>query len=260
MAVALRSMTVALVASALLLLSGCGAAIRSAAASAPRTAVPVAIDEMFRAMEDPDTRQRMERVMATPEVQRVIRQITAAVVASALEETSSEGEREHLDELMTAVTTTVAHVLADALREPVADATRTAIRTASDEIPETLAPSLRRSLTTELRSPELREAVGGLTAEVTRQALVSSKEAVAKLDERQRASGLLDRVHVLISLSWALAIGACVGALGLLAWTIHIRKRTKRFQAAVVHLLLTKSEGEEKIGEVDAFLQEFMAR
>src|SRR5262245_48128841 len=59
-------------------LAGCAASVRSAATEAPRAAVPVVVDESLKSLEDAKNRERIERILATPEVREAIHQAAAS--------------------------------------------------------------------------------------------------------------------------------------------------------------------------------------
>jgi hypothetical protein len=237
------------------LVPGCGATVRSAATEAPRIAVPIAIDETVKSLEDVAMRERIARVVATPEVQRMVRDVAASAVSGVLGGASSEVESERFARLVAQMTVVVSQAVAHLLRDEVASrpedirdakrafeavvseavshATRAELRTAAEEIPQTLGPAVGKSLATELESPALRKALASTVAEVMSQ-------AVAQTQANTKAAGmptLADRLGRVRELAWAftIALGAC--AVALLAWGLRIRRRTKRFQAAVVRVL-----------------------
>lgn len=126
-----------------LLLVGCGATVRSAANDVPRIAVPIAVDETLKTLEDAQTRERVARVMATPEMQRAVQDFGVAMVRGALESGTEPAAREQLRRL--------AAGLAD-------DFTRTL----ADQLTREVIPAARASLTQPL-SPEEEERLHALT-------------------------------------------------------------------------------------------------
>src|SRR5262249_4760558 len=140
-------------------LAGCAESVRSAVTEAKRAAVPVLVDESLKSMEDARNRERIERILATPEVRQAIQQAAASgargAIAGALEERET---------------------IAGAIDDVVASSTRTVARNVAAVFPGTLAPVLRETLVSTLTSPDVRTALDGLTAEATRTALLSSRD------------------------------------------------------------------------------------
>src|SRR5262249_50264979 len=113
------------------LLAGCGATVRSAAREAPRIAVPIVIDEKLNLLEDPVIRERIERFMSTPEVQRMIHEAAATAMAGALDQISSEDESARLARVGNEVAVALSRTLAEIVNEQIVTNSdyRTVLRT-----------------------------------------------------------------------------------------------------------------------------------
>jgi hypothetical protein len=235
-----------LASAALTALAGCAGTVRSAS----RAAVPVVVDESLGAFEDPRNRERLEQILASPEMQGAIEETAHALVRGVLE----PGADIRAQAIAAALTDTVATTIARDLRErilpatvdgirtslrealspedrrairgavdaAVAQATASAIRSASAEIPRSFAPAMRAALVESLNSPELHGAVAGITADATRSALMSSRDLIIELRDRSEGSGpivqLVERVQRMLvrTLLAAFVAGALLG--GLLIW------------------------------------------
>jgi hypothetical protein len=241
-------------------LVGCAGTVRSAAVNASRAGVPVVVDESLGAMEDPHTRERLEQIMASPEMQGAIQETAHALVLGALQ---SRGENSADSPLGVAagLTDTVAAALARDIREEivpatvqgmrdslhdvlsaddgrailrtldsaVGQATAAAIRSASTELPRSLAPAMRAALVENLNSADLRAAVASMTADATRSALMSSRDVLLDLHEHDEEAGpvaqLVDRIQRMLEriVVVTFLIGALLGA--LLVWVSrHFRR------------------------------------
>jgi hypothetical protein len=194
-------------------LAGCAAGVRSAAAEAPRVAVPVVVDESLKSLEDTGNRERIDRILATPEMQGVIRDAAGSATRGAIAGAAEERE-----------------VMVGAIDEAVGVATRTAVRSVAAESPETLTPAMREALVSTLTSPDVRAALDGLTAEATRTALLSSRDVIVQLHEESEGPGLVAKLQRVVvgSLVAALVLGA--SACGLLAWALRLRVRTRELR------------------------------
>jgi hypothetical protein len=264
-----------------MLVAGCGATVRSAAYEVPHIAVPITVDETLRSLEDPVTRERFARVLGTPEMQRAVREVAAAAMDEALAKSSSEEANARLDEVVGRVTASLSRALLEVLRgelagavgspeyvaaerrierdlsSAVAGATRSALRTAAEEIPESIGPSVRAALITELQSPELRAALAVTVAEITRQALLTSRDVIIELQREAAKPGrpsMFPELGQMITLAWSATLVLAAALLVLLAWALQMRRRTKRFRAAVFGILAR--EGKHVIGEEN--LQELL--
>lgn len=270
MTAALRAVGLAILCAASMLMAGCGSTVRTAAYDVPRIAVPITIDETIGALEDPVTRERIARVLATPEMRRAIEEIAASATRGALAEASTEQVDARLEELVVRLTATFSRAFIGDLREElgeaaaspeyaaaqrrierdlsslVAAATRSSLRTAAEELPETIGPAVRTSLVNELRSPELREGLAITVSEITRQTLVSSRDVIREMRAEADTAGVgsvFDQFRQMVALAWSASIVLVAALFALLAWALQTRRRTKRFRAAVLDIFERKKKG-----------------
>jgi hypothetical protein len=267
----------------LLLATGCGAAVRSAATEAPHAAVPVVIDETLKAGEDAHTRERIVAVLATPEMKQAIAEVARAAVTAALEEVTSPDSKQRIAEL----TKTFAGALAESMEREIvpavlagtraslkstfsaadqraldrvlasttAAATTAALGAAAKEIPTTVGPAVRESLARELQAPDLDQAVAGLVSHAARDVLLSTRQTVADVREQNAAEGKLgpiDKALRTLSISsWILAIIVGVVGVGLAVWIVRMRRRTRRYRTALLELMAKNEDGERNASERD---------
>jgi hypothetical protein len=227
--------------------AGCAGTVRSAS----RAAVPVIVDESLGAFEDAHNRERLEQILGTPEMQGAIRETARGLVQGALGPGADARAQRYTAEL----TDTVAEVLAHDLRDriipatvkgmrdslrasltaddrramldlvhgAIAQATVTAIRSASAEFPQSMAPAMREAIVESLNSPELHAALGGMAADATRSALVSSRDVLVELHDRYEGTGpvvqLVDRIQRMLerTIVATFAVGTLLGAFFIFA-------------------------------------------
>jgi hypothetical protein len=217
-------------------LAGCAASVRSAATEAPRAAVPVVVDESLKSLEDAKNRERIDRILATPEMHRAIRQTAASAARGTFEGAAEERK-----------------AIFGAIDEVVAFSTRTAAQNAAAAFPETLAPVLRETLVSTLTSPDVRAALDGLTAEATRTALLSSRDVIREIHEESKWPDIVTKLQRLLvgTLVAAFVLGTL--ASGLLAWALRVRRRSQASEAATRELLgvaAKATEGKAWSGEM----------
>jgi hypothetical protein len=226
---------------------GCAGAFTSASVKASRAMVPVVVDESLASLEDARNRERVERILGTPEMQRAIEEAARAATTGAL----APDTVDTLQGVTAQLTETVADVLArdlrekiipasiegmqeslhdalspeavaaatSALRHAVANATDAAIQAAARDLPSTLAPALRASIVESLDSPDLRASVAGIASDATRSALVSSRDVIIGLHEHGEEAGLIDHLVdrmqrlLVVTIAATFAVGAALGAL-----------------------------------------------
>lgn len=250
-------------------LTGCGATVRGAAADAPRIATPIVVDEALKAGEDAQTRQRFERVLDTPEMVAVIREVARVAVASALTESTTGDSKRRVDEMSDALATALAdhlrrdvipalitsvkaemteeqmHRMTIAVASMASAATRAAMKEASSEIPDTIGPAVRTSMAAELKSPELRESLRIIASDMAREAVLSSQRAMN--EESLSGPGIVDRMRRMLSLSLFLALASGVVAVALFAFIMNQRRRSQRYRKAILELIdrLSATKGDD---------------
>ena len=234
-----------------LLLSG---SLSGSVRSATSAAVPVVVDESLTSFEDPRNRERFEKIIASPEMQGAIQETARALVNGALEPGPSgtyvqtltdsmadilardirdrilpatiAGMRDSLSKAFTDADRRAVFRLLDAA---VTEATAAAIRSASSEIPRSFVPAMRASLVDSLNAPEVHAAIASLTADATRTALVSSRDVITELHERDENSGPVFKLvdHVQRMLERVIVVTFLVGALlgSVLVWASRYVRR-----------------------------------
>jgi hypothetical protein len=240
-----------------LLAAGCAGRVEELAADVPRAAVPVAVDEVLKAGEDAGTRDRVAQILATPEMQQAIREIARGAVEGAIDEMSSEESQERIATLTHELATALRSELSAADRRTIegavaaiaASGTRGAVRTAANEIPTTLGPAVTHALVQELQDPALRHAVSGMVSGVTRDVLGNTRDAMQEARGRHEAEGTrgpIASIQRALTLSWLLAFGLGVIAVGGLMYGWRLKRRAKRYRLALVSALEKKNESEEE--------------
>jgi hypothetical protein len=242
---------------ALLVLTGfaltTSACLGGSVRSATSAAVPVFVDETLSSFENPRNRERVEQILGSPEMQGAIQETARALVQGALE----PGTDHHIESL----TDSMADVLARDLRDrilpavvagmrdslnsafsqedrramsrfmnaAVTEATAAAIRSAAVELPRTLAPAMRGALVDSLNAPDLRAAITSVSADATRSALLSSRDVIAQMHERDEGQGpvfqLVDRVQRMLErvVVVTFLLGALLGS--FIVWASrHVRR------------------------------------
>jgi hypothetical protein len=225
-------------------------------AEAPRRAIPVAVDETLKAGEDEQVRQRIARILATPEVKSAIADAMKVAVAAIFEGATTESSEGRVAELTRVVTDALAedlehhvvpaalagaqrsidaHALEGSVAAIVAVATNAALREAAKDIPTTLAPAARESLARELRSPDLRQALATIVGDATREFLVATRGAVTQVREanEETGSGLVVNGRRVLALSWLVAVGLGVLSLSLAAAALRMWRQNRRYKQAL---------------------------
>lgn len=79
-----------------LLLMGCGAPVAQLSAEIPRQAVPAAVQAGIGSLDDPETRRRIERILASPEMQAIQRDLVAGIVDATLTTFDDQGRSQKI--------------------------------------------------------------------------------------------------------------------------------------------------------------------
>lgn len=142
-----------------------------------RRAVPAGIDETLKALEDPDTRRRIDRLLALPEVQEAARELAEQVAAGTFDGLTDEQRvarvkqlsEDYVGALSKAVgrglREDVSPAVVDATEQAVEQALRSALSPAARQGAANLAEALTRRTVTTL-SEGLRDDVGPATQAV----------------------------------------------------------------------------------------------
>jgi hypothetical protein len=235
------------------------------------TATPVvAVDPFERSiswLEDPKDRQRVANVVATPEIQRAMGEMSSAIVKGVAAGLTSEQmvadiERmsRRLTESLTAslarrMETDIVPATAAIASAAVEAATRAAIRTASAELPDQLAPAMRKALVDELGpaveavlrnnvgpgltnlagAPEFHAALGTTGRALAREVIYGTNEAMAELEERDAQRGLLARTaRFFANAGWVVWVLVGIGAIAATAFAVR-RWRSRSVARSTEH-------------------------
>lgn len=215
--------------------TGCAPAIERASKNVPRSATPVVIDESIKALEDQHTRERLEKVMATPELQQTIRELASATVPGVLDGLDSDESKARIQDFSKALAAALVEELRPAMHDAVqqalskdvqvqldrmvsemaSQATHSVMQTAATDVPTTLSPAMRAALAENLGAPEVRNAAAATAHDVAKSALLGSREAIIQVQQAQertegpvqRLARFLDRVGILLAIFSVLFIG-----------------------------------------------------
>ncbi|MBV9947150.1 MAG: hypothetical protein JOZ69_09905 [Myxococcales bacterium] len=240
------------------LVGGAGCA-GPAAIRASKQAVPVIVDRGLRAFEAAEGRERLARVLATPELRAAVRQAARDAAEGALAGAAGAEGRESLADLVDELTDVLARdvreeivpsafaaarqelsepltidqrgALVRAVRQAVSEATRASMRAAAGELPTSLGPALTASLAAALQSPELDAATYKVVSDSTRHALVASADLLREMHEEGEGPSLIRRLtrYLTLILVFTFLMGAA--ALALALWTAQLARRTRRAEA-----------------------------
>jgi hypothetical protein len=214
--------------------SGCGSTIRAASTEVPRMATPVFADAALRVLETPQTRRRIDAVLATPEMQHAIAEVGSGITRGALDPAAGDTQR-------------VARTLG-------ATVTDSALRTAAIEMPRTIEPAMQRAFTDSLgpaireaierdlgpglvatmRSPEFKQTLGETSRQVGREAVIGSNDALTEIAGQRSAgrAGIMGVVGMLIESRWTMAMLAALALVVFpLVWLLRERGQARRYRA-----------------------------
>lgn len=231
---------------------GCAPTLQGAAKELAKGAAPAAIDEGLKALDEPRTRARIAELLASPEVQKAIRDLAGAAtegVTQALSDAQLANRTAELGKGIAALATRAAVDAAlDQSTSPAnqrrlqqmaaaaADsAVRGALRAFAEELPTTVGPALRESLRRDvaasvpalLNAPEVRSALAQSVYEIARQTVLGSNAGLAELEQRSSKKGALARLAGFVANGgWVLACGLLV-LVGTLSAFIVLFRRTR---------------------------------
>ncbi|RYG66020.1 hypothetical protein EON77_17875 [bacterium] len=201
--------------------SGCSVpTIRGATAEAVKGATPAVADSALDLMEDEQTRQRMMRVLSSPEVQESIKSLTADVSKGVLAGLTDEEVKAR----STALVESMTHAMLQSVTRPenlaaisrateavTASAVHGAMRAAKEDISRDIGPELHRVMTEELgpafsqvlrervvpgvagilNEPVMRDSLASTVRLVAKEAVVGSNEGLAELEHQHPSDGML---------------------------------------------------------------------
>ncbi|WP_146652599.1 hypothetical protein [Labilithrix luteola] len=237
--------------------AGCASALERASANVPRTATPVVIDETIKALEDQATRERLAKVIATPEVQQAIRELANAAIPGVLDGVTDEESKARIEAFTKDIVSVIARVVMATIRPAVheamsealssevrttldelvrnvaASAAHSAMRAAADDFPTTISPAMRTALAEGLASPEVRTAAAGTAHDLARSAVLGSREAVMEIQDAQTGRGPVQRVALfLVKAGWALLLFTTLFVGLIVTGMLSLRRRATRAEAA----------------------------
>jgi hypothetical protein len=215
------------------LASGCAPAVRDVV----HAGTPAAVDSTLRVIEEPSTRERIEDLAQTEEMQRTMREVGKQIAEGM--KISLEGSQfspkaqELLSQMMvTATRSAVQAAMAEAsspanqakVQQMVVDAsvlaTRSALQTVAGELPSTLGPPVSAMLEKQMADPDARRAMDSLVFELSRQAVLGSDEGLKELARKKDNAGALAKASAWAqSASWLLPLlgAALLASIVLLA-------------------------------------------
>jgi hypothetical protein len=224
--------------------ASCATAIRSGGSEAAKGATSAVTHESLKELEDPQVRARVAAVLATPEMQRALGELSAGLSRGVVAGLSSEQLSAHIDGLTTRFTQSLFTALGKGFDSPqtqekldrfanaVVAATMKAVGT---EIPDSIAPAVQKAMTDMLRSPEFKAALGETVRTIAHDAVVGSNEALAELTEkRKRDQGgepLAGLFAPFAGRSWLLVLLGAAIVFGVpLIWLARERAEARRFR------------------------------
>jgi len=241
--------------------AGCGSTIRAASTEVPRAATPVFADAALGVLETQHTRQRIDAVLATPEMQHAIAEFGAGITRGVGEKLSDEAARARINELVDrfsrALVAALEHYVSDLqplVRTLGAALADSMLQTATTEIPKTIAPAMQRALVDSLgpairdatqrdlgpglaemmRTPEFRQALGEASRQVGREAVIGSNDALTEIagQKPKGRSGIMGVVGMLIESRWTVATLAALALVAFpLVWLLRDRAAARRYRA-----------------------------
>ena len=246
----------------------------------PREAPPVAIDATLGKLDEPETKRRMERLLASPEMRAVERELVAGVVDGSLSALEERDRQERIGALTSRYASEMARGLSSEIARGLSE-TRLG-SAASEAMTEELGPAMQKVLRENigpgiaeaLQDEEVHAALGATVRVLGREMVLGANEALTTIQEGKgsKDGSLLGRVRELASggakvataLAWVL--GAIVVVLGV--WIVKLLAQTKKYRdeseqrGAATRLMdeaTRKSKGKAGSGELIAALQVGMA-
>lgn len=197
-------------------------------AEAARGAPPALTDSTLDVLEDEQTRARIAAVLATPELQQAMQEISRALTDGIVEGLSDERMSELVEKLSARLTGALV---------------TSSMQAVAREIPQSIAPALRQAIVDELgpafaatlRDEQLRGALGETSHEIARQAVRGSNAALAELAEQQRreeGGRPLGAIGVFFGeRMWLLAVlGAALVFLIPIVWLYKEHRSARRYR------------------------------
>jgi hypothetical protein len=256
-------------ATAPLVLIACAPTVRSASEQAVKGAAPAAADAGLSILEDQRTRQRLAEVLATPEMQQAMGELSAGLSDGVVKRLGSDEMAVHTTKLVDQFTRAFMTAFGQSMRELTppggaleerADRLASTIaasvtRSMAREIPQSLAPALHRAIADDLgpamgevmhkdmapgfaamlKSPDVQSALAETTHEVARQAVLGSNMGLAELTEKKKhdegGSPLGSVGAFFATRTWLLVLVIATAVFSLpLVWLLRERKAATRYR------------------------------
>lgn len=229
--------------------TGCGPAIRQASTEVPKSAVPATIDAGLGKLAEPDTQNRIADIFTTPEMKRVMHEMSSGISEGVLDGVTSDHSRQQMAGLVAYLTHAVVAALKQELANlgpTVSEIAKSSVNSAFDAVlsPENEAKAARYgagvtramgpAFADLLRTPELKAAVGDLTKTIAYEAVNGSTEAMAEQVEARRNHGTGPLATILEFFSTRLWLVALLGATLVFAipivWLVRERSRANHYR------------------------------
>jgi hypothetical protein len=215
--------------------AGCGPTIRAASIEVPKAATPAFADAALGVLETQQTRQRIDDVLATPEMQHAITEFGAGITRGAGENLSASSLQPlartlgatMTDSVLQAAATEIPKTIAPAMQRALDDSLGPAIRDATQR---DLGPGLAAMM----RTPEFKQALGEASRQVGREAVIGSDDALTEIAGRKpkERSGIMGVIGVLIASRWTVAMLAALALVVFpLVWLLRDRATARRYRA-----------------------------
>jgi hypothetical protein len=234
------------------LVSGCGMPVIK---EATKQATAGAMEQGLGAFEEARMRQRVADIVASPEMQKAMRDIAAGFTNGVTGSLTDEETVKRVTLLTSVIATTAARAAVDGAlaeltsssnekrMEEMAVSTATAgTRAAMQEMNaqvvaamETFGPGLRTALSEDVASgmrdvltrPELQQALAATAFELARQVVLGTNQGTADLEQRHKKVGTLARITGLLAeASWLLPLLLAGAVATIVVLVVRMRKQT----------------------------------
>lgn len=183
------------------LVAGCAPAIKGTAEAG--------IEGSLEALTEKENQVRLAEIATSPDVQESTRALAASVTEGLIEGFQQELEAPDLEQTRKIASATAAAAVRG-MTSALAQGIREDIRPALAEADLALQPAVTRWLTDE----QMRQAIGGMVHEVSREAVLGSEGALDTIARQKGDSGFLEGLAGSLSMGWA-ALVALLSALAL---------------------------------------------
>lgn len=242
------------------LLAGCGMPLIK---DATKQATAGAMDQSLASLGDARTRQRIEDITASPEMQQVLRDIAGGATSGVTGSLTDEETVKRIARLTDAITRAAARAAVEATisemssaktqrqMQELAVSTATAgTRAAMEEMSKqmslmlvTLGPALRTTLNDDVGpgvrdafgNPNIQAALGATAFELARQAVLGTNQGMADLEERHKKVGTLAKITSLISASWVIPVVLAIALATVIVFLLRRRAHARAHESEAPH-------------------------